>query len=249
MNTKRMISLSIIMAVIPFFLTPSNRNSEVDTLLNKWEKRFMQKKVISCSLSQKKKIRQLAGETVLEGKLYLKYPRFFRLEIRGDENYDVYCDGETVSLKDLDLEETETYRLEDLGTKQELRQLMPPLLGQSRDEVERNYTIISLPENHLFKVTPAAAASQPFKELYFKVTSLGRIKWMKIAYPNGDWTETTFKNWKQTAGISDDFFHPPINKKSGHDIEMKISRSVVSQEFYCSRSINWGSVTFTSKKR
>jgi len=207
-NTIRMTSLLIIMAVIPFSLTASDRNSEVDALLNKWEKRFRQKKVISCSLFQKKKIRQLAGETVLEGKLYLKYPRFFRLEIRGDENYDLYCDGETVTLEDHDLEETEVYRFEDLGTKQELRQLMPPLLGQSRDEVERNYTIISLPEKNLFKVTPAAAVSQPFKELYFKVTSLGKIKWMRIAYPNGDWTETTFKNWQQSAGISDDFFRP-----------------------------------------
>lgn len=182
------------------------KGQDIDALLAKWEKRLQKENLISCRIKQTKKISLLKNEISLNGTFYYKYPHFFRVEIKGDQNYDIYCDGETIHVIDHDLEDHEVYDFKDLSSNNRLNTLLHPVIGQTQEEIKNNYEITFLAETGLYELTPKLSSNRSYENIVFRVDSMDRIKWMKVLYQNSDWTETEFSNWKEFAKVSDYFF-------------------------------------------
>jgi len=181
-------------------------SQDIDSLLLKWENRLKKENLISCRIKQIKNISFLKNKVFLEGEFYYKYPHFFRMEIRGDENYDIYCDGEKVYIIDHDLGEKEIHDVEELYSRKRPNKLALPLLGQTREQIKKNYKIIFQKKGQLYEVHPLSHTSQSYEKLHFKIDNMDRIEWMKIFYKNSDWTEIEFKKWKEHGKVSDYFF-------------------------------------------
>ncbi|MGM0466739.1 MAG: LolA family protein, partial [Acidobacteriota bacterium] len=182
------------------------KGQDIDTLLNKWETRLKKQNLISCRIKQIKKITFLKNEISLKGQFYYKYPHFFRIEIKGDENYDIYCDGNKVHVIDHDLKENEVYDFEELYSQNRLNKLLHPVIGQTQEEIKNNYEITFNENDEVYELTPKTLSSRSYEKIVFKVDSMDRIKWMKVLYKNSDWTETEFSNWKELDKVSDYFF-------------------------------------------
>jgi outer membrane lipoprotein-sorting protein len=179
---------------------------DIDSLLNKWEERIKDEKLISCKMLQTKKISYLKDPIKIGGTFYFKYPHFFRLEMRGDENYDLYCDGTIITIVNHDLDEKEVYDVKDLDPDQGGKKLLPPLINQTREDIEANFQISFSATDDLYEVMPKSMADYSFKKLDFKIDAEKRIKWTKLIYHNEDWTETVFSKWKKHGDVSDYFF-------------------------------------------
>jgi outer membrane lipoprotein-sorting protein len=198
---KYIATLALIL-LLSFFLF----GDEIDELLTKWEERLKDEKLISCKMAQVKKISFLKDPVKISGTFYFKYPNLFRLEMRGDENYDLYCDGTVITIVNHDLDEKEVYDLKDLDPSQSGKKLLPPLINQTREDIKENYQISYSEADELYEVLPKSMADHPFKKLDFKIDAEKRIKWTKLIYHNEDWTETMFSKWKKHGDVSDYFF-------------------------------------------
>jgi len=201
-KTLLLAALSAFLLFLPF----ESKSQDTDALLAKWESRLKKQNLITCRIKQIKKIAFLKNEISLTGQFYYKYPHFFRIEIKGDENYDIYCDGEKIHIIDHDLQEHEVYEFEDLYSQNRLNKLLHPVIGQTQEEIKINYEIIFKEADHLYELIPKALSSRSYKKIIFEVDSMDRIKWMKVIYKNNDWTETKFSNWKELDKVSDYFF-------------------------------------------
>jgi outer membrane lipoprotein-sorting protein len=188
------------------FLPFESKCQDIDALLTKWENRLKKENLIFCRIKQTKKITFLKNKISLKGRFYYKYPHFFRIEIKGDENYDIYCDGEKIHIIDHDLKENEVYDFKDLYSQNRLNKLLHPVIGQTREEIKSNYEITFNKDNELYELIPKTLSSRSYKKIIFDVDSMDRIKWMKVLYKNNDWTETEFSNWKELDKVSDYFF-------------------------------------------
>ena len=179
---------------------------EIDALLTEWEERLKDEKLISCKMEQIKKISFLKDPVKVSGIFYFKYPNLFRIEMRGDENYDLFCDGTIITIVNHDLDEKEVYELKDLDPNQRGRRLMPPLINQTRADIKANFQISFGATDEQYEVLPKSLANHPFKKLNFKIDAKKRIKWIKLIYHNEDWTETMFSKWEKYGDVSDYFF-------------------------------------------
>jgi outer membrane lipoprotein-sorting protein len=179
---------------------------EIDSLLTKWEERLKDEKMISCKMEQIKKISFLKDPVRISGIFYFKYPNHFRIEMRGDENYDLFCDGTIITIVNHDLDENEVYELKDLDPNQRGRRLLPPLINQTRADIKENFQISFNATEEQYEVIPKSMANHPFKRIDFKIDAEKRIKWIKLIYHNEDWTETRLSKWKKWGDVSDYFF-------------------------------------------
>lgn len=206
MKNKHILPFVAVLTLFPLSFTPFLKSQDIDTLLTKWENRLKKENLISCDIKQIKQIEFLKDRISLKGKFFYKYPHFFRIEIQGDENYDIYCDGETVHIIDHDLGETEVYNLNALYSQNRMQKLFHPVIGQTKDDIKKNYDILFQEDVHTYKLTPKSLSSSSYQTILLKVDHADRIKWMKIFYKNSDWTETEFSNWKELDKVSDYFF-------------------------------------------
>lgn len=206
MNNRHVIPFVAVLSVFSLLFSSFLKSQDIDTLLTKWENRLKKENLISCDIKQTKKIEFLKDKISLKGKFYYKYPHFFRVEIHGDENFDIYCDGETVSIIDHDLEESEIHDFNSLSSQNRIQQLLYPLIGQTKEDVKNNYDIQFHENTHSYELTPKSFPGSSYRTILFKVDLADRIKWMKIFYKNSDWTETEFSNWKELDKVSDYFF-------------------------------------------
>ncbi len=206
MKNKHIIPAAAVLTAFSLFFTPFLKSQDIDSLLTKWENRLKKENLISCDIKQNKQIEFLKDKISLKGRFYYKYPHFFRVEIKGDENYDIYCDGETVCIIDHDLGETEVHDFDVLSSQNRVQQLIHPVIGQTKEDIRNNYDILFHEDTHSYELTPKSLSGSSYKTILFKVDIADRIKWMKIFYKNSDWTETEFSNWKELDKVSDYFF-------------------------------------------
>ncbi len=206
MKNRHIIPFVAIFTTFFIFFPSILKSQDIDTLLTKWENRLKKENLISCDIKQTKQIEFLKDEISLKGRFYYKYPHFFRIEIQGDENYDIYCDGDTVHIIDHDLGETEVHNFDNLYSQNRVQKLFHPVIGQTKDDIKKNYDIMFHEDTHFYELTPKLLSSSSYQTILFKVDLADRIKWMKIFYKNSDWTETEFSNWKELDKVSDHFF-------------------------------------------
>ena len=201
----RISGLHRVFAAILLFMSPAAWGQDVDALLSRWDQRLEQPSLISCRIRQRKRVSLIRGDVSLAGRLYFMFPRFLRMEMEGDENFDLYCDGETIHIIDHDLEEQEVVPFNQWSRGEGTGRLAHPLAGMTKEEILRSHAIVYDSSSAEYVVKPKATAAG-FRAIRFKVDSMDRIKWMKIFLVNGDWTETEFSHWRKHDRVSTHFF-------------------------------------------
>lgn len=201
-----------ILTAILLLTGPAVRGQDIDALLRKWDQRLAQPALISCRIRQRKRVSLIRGHVSLAGKLYFMFPRFFRMEMKGDENFDLYCDGEKIHIIDHDLEEEEVILFQEWSRGKTTGRLAHPLAGMTKEEILRSHEIVYDASSAVYVVTPKDPVAG-FRTIRFKVDTMDRIKWMMVLLNNGDWTETEFSRWRKHKPVSTHFFR--YLKKSG----------------------------------
>jgi outer membrane lipoprotein-sorting protein len=183
-----------------------------DDILRRMEKKYEASDGFSYRFTQTKSIAQLSEPLILEGTLTFRKPHFLKLELRGDENLDLYADGERIWLEDLDLEEVETYDFERLGSDRRLSGLLPHAAVRSSEELEELYEVrLDRREgnlDYLVLIARKPGTGGP-RECRFSVDRRSRLRWMKVTYGNGDFTETRFREWRKSGDLPEEFFAYP----------------------------------------
>ncbi|MFC2169670.1 outer membrane lipoprotein carrier protein LolA [Acidobacteriota bacterium] len=185
------------------------------------EKKYNTTECLSNSFTQRKKISQLEGDLRFTGRIYFKKSNFIKMELQGDENLNIYCNGEKIWVEDTDLGEVETYDFHKLRSSRRLSRLLPPVFLHSVQSL-KEYFEISLIETEgrrdRLELIPKPGSNFSFTYLRFDVDSWGRIPWMKVEYENGDSTEMEFRKWARHPEISDYFFQYRKPLKNSHPI-------------------------------
>lgn len=192
--------------------TSGTQPSGVDEILRKMEKKYETSDGFSYRFTQTKSIAQLTEPLMLEGALTFRKPHFLKLELRGDENLNLYADGEKIWLEDLDLEEVDIYDFEQLGSNRRLSGLLPHAVVQSVEELKEMYDVrLAKREGNLayLELTALTASESGPRECRFSVDQRSRLRWMKVVYANGDYTETHFMGWRKTGDFPAEFFTYP----------------------------------------
>jgi outer membrane lipoprotein-sorting protein len=188
--------------------------TEVDKVLERLERRFDGTDAFSYEFIQKKAVIQLAEPLHFKGVLTFRKPHYIRLELRGDENLNLYVNGEKIWLEDLDYGEVETFDFGMMASEKRLSRLLPPTLQQSVKELKDVYDIALTKKDgniSYLDMTPKTPDAYGVKTFQFSVDQHSRLRWMKVSYENGDLTETTFSEWKKLPQMSIHLFeyHPP----------------------------------------
>ena len=192
------------------------QKTEVDAILDKMEEKYDTIEALFCRYEQTEKISQLTEDVHLEGKLYFRKPHFIRMEMRGDENLNLYVNGEKIWIEDLDLNEVETIDFDQMNTNRRLARFLPPFFARTIDELKELFSISLIPTKKgkdRLEFSPKSTGEYKFKSFQFDVDSRGRIPWMKIVYDEENIKEMRFRGWKKIPKTSKYFFQYHENMK------------------------------------
>ncbi len=195
-----------------FFLvgpTLMAQNKKLDAILDEIEKNYNTIDGLFCRYEQNEKISQLKQEVHLEGILYFRKPHYVMMEMRGDENLDLYINGEKIWIEDLDMDEVEIIDFRQLSQNRRLSKLLPPFFLNTIEEIRELFRIALIDTQngkHRLELSPKSAGEFGFRSLQFDVDSRGRIPWVKVVYDEENYKEMRFQGWKKIPKISKYFF-------------------------------------------
>ena len=162
---------------------------------------------VACNIKQVKRLEQLEGAITLEGPLLFQKPHFIKLELSGDEDLSIFCDGESVWLVDWDLEEVETLDLSSADRDRQLARLLPPLFFLTRAELEERFEITSVAPSaqdgkHGLAMVPKTEGEFPFERLSVYMGDAARVQRITMEFANGDRVETTLNGCRKRPRTS-----------------------------------------------
>ena len=183
------------------------QSEKIARILDRLEKRYATTDAFEYRFSTTKTLVQLTGPFELEGRVVFRKPHFLRMEIRGEENVDIYVNGDSIWLDDLDLGEVETYDFARMKRARRLSRLLPPLFLSGTDELREQFDLRLVEEqgDEALELIPREADSTLTK-IVFSSDGRSRIRWMRREWKNGDRTETRFRGWKRLPDISQYYF-------------------------------------------
>ena len=186
----------------------SSQDEKLDKILDKMEKRYQTTQAIFCRYKQTERISQLTEDIFVEGKLYFRKPHFIMMEMRGDENLNLYVNGENIWIEDLDLDEVEIFDFQQMNKNRRLARLLPPMFLQSVQELKEWFHISLLPirgKNRL-ELRPRSQEEFHFESIRFDVGRWGKVPWMKVTYDEENFKEISFRDWQKIPVTSKYFF-------------------------------------------
>lgn len=181
----------------------------IDRVLQRMESKFNTTEALSYSFNQRKSINQLEGIFEFSGKVIFRKPHFMKLELRGEENLDIYMNGENIWLVDVEFGDVEIFPFEELGSNKRLDRLLPLLMLEDIPSLKQRFSIEYLKREKgkdFLRMIPKNGKEGSLSLIEFSVDRLTRIRHLRIEYSNGDWTETQFKKWEKLPKISKYFF-------------------------------------------
>jgi len=130
MKVRRLISTLLCLSL---WAAPASqdRDNKLNEILDKIGNKYDTTEALFCRFEQWEKISQLKQQIHLEGKIYFRKPHFIMMEMRGDENLDLYVNGEKIWLVDLDLDEVEISDFQQRNTNRDLMRFLPPFFLRS----------------------------------------------------------------------------------------------------------------------
>ena len=211
MKIRDKIFFQICLGIMCFFytITFADRDKKLDEILAKMEKNYNTTEALFCRYEQIETISQLTDKIYLEGKLYFRKPHFIMMEMRGDENLNLYVNGEKIWIEDLDLDEVEEIDFQQLGKNYRLSRLLPPFFLNTIDEIKDMFDISLLQSEggkSRLELLPKSESDLNFISLQFDIDRYGRIPWMKVIYDEKNFKEIEFWDWEKVPKISKYFF-------------------------------------------
>jgi len=208
MKVHRLISVLLCLSL---WAAPSSldQDKKLDEILDRIGNKYDTTQALFCRFEQWETISQLKQQIHLEGKLYFRKPHFIMMEMRGDENLDLYVNGEHIWLEDLDLDEVEVFDFQERNSNRLLMRFLPPFFLRSFEELRELFDIalISTEDgDSRLELIPLDPGNSTFESLQFDVDDLGRISWLKMVYDAENVKEMRFRGWKKTPEISKYFF-------------------------------------------
>jgi len=121
------------------------------------------------------------------------------MELRGDENVDVYVGARELALVDRDLDEVDRLALTEQGAAGRLARWLPGLVLLSPEDLERRYAIERAePVRGEYRlVLRPRETGAGIERIDVELDGRYRTVWMRVGYENGDWVETTFAHWSR----------------------------------------------------
>lgn len=206
------------LSLMLFLINPAQalQDEKLDEILAKIEKNYNTTEALFCRYEQIETISQLTEEIHLEGKLYFRKPHFIMMEMRGDENLNLYVNGEKIWIEDLDLDEVEEIDFQQLGKNYRISRLLPPFFLKTIEQIKELFDISLIQlgggKNRL-ELLPKSNGEFNFISLQFDIDRYGRIPWMKVIYDQENFKEIKFRDWEKLPKISKYFFQFRGDKK------------------------------------
>jgi outer membrane lipoprotein-sorting protein len=211
MNNKTKLLSLLFFAIMSVLVNPVStfQQNKLDEILAKIEKNYDTTEGLFCRYEQTETISQLTDEIHLAGKLYFRKPHFIMMEMRGDENLNLYVNGEKIWIEDLDLDELEVIDFQHLGKNNRISKLIPPFFLNSIEELKKHFDITLIQSEkgpNRLELIPKPESGFNFISLQFDIDRYGRIPWMKVIYDERNSKEIWFRDWEKIPKISKYFF-------------------------------------------
>lgn len=179
-----------------------------DQILEKLSERNESFEAVTCEYQQRKWLKQIEGEIRVEGKIHFQKPHYLRMDLTGDENLNIYCNGERIWIVDRDFLEVEVHSLEG-DTKSRLARNLPFLYLLQLDEIRSHFSVAKAEESKggsLLELVPLPGGDLPFLRLTLELDGRDRLRRAVVEYSEEERTETTFSNWKRIDKVSNHYF-------------------------------------------
>ncbi len=179
-------------------------------IIRRLQKRYEGAQTISCRFEQRKHIAQLSHEIRLSGIMLFQQPAFLRLELRGDENLNLWADNQRAWIHDLDLEEVESYGMTGGATADRVRDLLPLVYNHSPTDLPKQFDIsLQRTEDGLDRLTlsPKPGTVVAWKETDLDIDRWGRMRRMACFYSEFDYVTVTFLEWKRLKPLEPSMFN------------------------------------------
>jgi len=179
-------------------------DEQVDQTLGRLKERYESVDTVSCRYRQSRSLQQLEGEIRVEGTILFQKPHFLKMEMRGDENVDLYCNGETIWIVDLDLDEVEALDADEVRTMGGRLQMIPILLFSSPEEIKSRFDVeyIEVDGRPRLRLSPLPDGEHRFQLLTVELGIQDRVRSTEVLFSNGDRVETHFRDWKRLPRVS-----------------------------------------------
>ncbi|MCG6963184.1 MAG: MMPL family transporter [Acidobacteria bacterium] len=179
-----------------------------DEVLALLQKRYERMKAVSCNLRQIKTIRQLEGEVHLEGSLVFQKPNLVKLILHGDQELEVINNGQTVWIVDHDLDEVESYTLDELGQEGGRLAGFGLVVLADPGDLRRLFSIVhtEVEGGDQLELRPLPSSGLGVSSVVVEVDRLGRLRHTVVTHANGDRIETTFTRWRRRPTMSTALF-------------------------------------------
>jgi uncharacterized protein len=187
---------------------PVLQESRLEKILNSLEKKYNTTEAFAYSFDQVKFLQQLTEPMEFKGTLVFRKPHFIRMEMRGEENLNLYVNGEFVWMEDLDFEEVDQFDFAEINSQGRLTRILPPVFVDGISTMKEKFQVRldETMDQDVLELIPLESHVSPLRSIRFAVGSFSRILWMRTDYTNGDWTETRFSGWKNMPKISEHYF-------------------------------------------
>jgi outer membrane lipoprotein-sorting protein len=165
------------------------------------------------SFEQVQRVPELTGEIHLTGTVIHRRPAQIRVEARGDENFDLLSDGETVWWVDRDFGDVEEFSLSE-ARNAPMSRWLPPLLLEKPDRWWERFEVVEFEE----RGSRRRMVLQPLGEALVHVKSLTlefrgrRLKQSIARYGDADTVAIKYSDWKRLDDVSATVFRPAPRK-------------------------------------
>jgi outer membrane lipoprotein-sorting protein len=184
------------------------QEAKLDDILSRLEKRYGSTEAFSHHFDQIKSLQQLTEPMRFSGTLVFRKPHFIRMEVRGEENFNLFVNGESIWLEDLDFGEVEQFDFSEIMGNNRLNRLVPPFFIKDFSEIKETFQIwLDESSNQdVLEFIPTDKSPSSIRRIRLAVDKFSRILWMRVDYTNDDWTDTRFSGWKTMPKISEHYF-------------------------------------------
>jgi predicted RND superfamily exporter protein/outer membrane lipoprotein-sorting protein len=207
-SIRRPAAIVLILLLSSSPLTAAHQSLTTEQLLEEIRNSLDSMDAVTSELRQRISYEQLTGEVELEGSLFFQKPNLFRLELGGQQNLRVLSDGELVWLVDLDLDEVETWSVEDIEATARLSRLFPLLNVFTPEDLGREFEVVSVVAEHgehRLSLIPRES-THSMAQMIVELDGRFRPLWTRVEYTNGDSLEIEFEGWRRREPVSIHFF-------------------------------------------
>ena len=187
--------------------------SALQAFLDILENEYAKMTAVSYRFEQIHRLPELTGEVELTGSVLHQRPSEVRLEVRGQENFDLLADGVTVWLVDRDFGDVESFPISELDAAPRSR-LLPPLLLDDPAQWRLELEVVEFEKEGSTRrlvFESASDVTSRFESLTL-VFKGRRLKESIARYGERDEAITRYSDWQRLGALSHSLFRYQINR-------------------------------------